>query len=140
MPFPSTPPERARSPPRTAASRPAHARRTGWAGVGPSVFQYSVDFKEENAPVALNSDPPEDVSKGGREQGASGQSERGVLSARQRWPGGGRGGLSGGGGTGTKPRDTVGSKGLVSKYICKKGGLFRKGVRKSGRYIVLRAP
>lgn len=111
MPFPSTPPERARSPPRTAASRPAHARRTGWAGVGPSVFQYSVDFKEENAPVALNSDPPEDVSKGGREQGASGQSERGVLSARQRWPGGGRGGLSGGGGGPVQNPETL----LVAK-------------------------
>lgn len=38
-----------------------------------------------------------------------------------------------------KPRDTVGSKGLVSKYIYKKVGLFRKGVRKSGRYTVRRA-
>lgn len=132
MPFPSTPPERARSPPRTAASRPAHARRTGWAGVGPSVFQYSVDFKEENAPVALNSDPPEDVSKGGREQGASGQSERGVLSARQRWPGGGRGGLSGGGGPVQNPETLLVAKvwfpnTFVRKEVCLEKGSESRG-------------
>ena len=42
----------------------------------------------------------------------------------------------GGVGAGKKPRDTVGSKGLVSKYICKKISLCRKGFIKSGRYAV----
>lgn len=59
----------------------AHAWRAWGAGVGPLVFQYSIGFKEENAPVALTATPPERSARVVQSRERAGQKERDVLSA-----------------------------------------------------------